>query len=819
MLICKVRIYRGYANETAYPLIQEGDNEVRKEARQRDKYYFPNRLTHQLNRMAQYPLTVVEAPSGFGKTTAVREYLKELPESTCVHWYTCLEKPVSVTWEEFCGLFAGMGDGVANDLKNLGVPTIDTFFHIESCLKKLRCPSETYLVVDNYQLIDCNITNELLEVLSMHENPNLHMVFITQQLRSRRKPSIHNNNIHMIDASVLFFDKDSTDQLLRLDRIRLGEDELDKMFKATEGWVSAIRLQAIHLKETGAFSFNSNIERLVEAAIWDRLDLEEKEFLLSISILDDFTTAQASVMLGQDSLPEKIETFLKGNDFIRYFPDQHVYSVHSILQDYLRNRFYHFCTEEYRKRVFRKAGASCAAISQNYPAAEFYYKIRDFDAILSLPFTIECLDKQKEKSQFEFIVHIANECPDETWCKYPFAMIAFGYYALMMGQRNTYQKLSTLLQRIIRDGMGFSKEELRRIEGESILLTMAANFNDLPRAIRGLEKAFKLLEGSSRMLNPNVQWMFATPSVLNMFWNKSGQLDQTLDQIDAGSPLFDILSNKQGVGYHLIMRGEAMLLRGEADKAEILCHEALYLARRYKQTGMCVCGEFTLAKVAILKGDTETFFAATENLQRYAREGSNPYITNTVEYCMSVLGIYLGIEDYISPWFYDMKRIRDVLYAPIVPLAQTIHLWLLLRHKKYHEFYGVCYRILDESEYAGGDIKYMMSQLYTLLLLVAAEHKSGRYREAEEYFREAIDMALPDQIYLPFAHFPYLEEYLSKMILNGYGVDNNGSVPLHVTPGKSSATGAKMDIGGKIPLGGGVTPLRSKPCIGASKAG
>lgn len=40
-------------------------------------YYFSKQLKDRMSGMEQYPLTLVEAPSGFGKTTAVREYLKK----------------------------------------------------------------------------------------------------------------------------------------------------------------------------------------------------------------------------------------------------------------------------------------------------------------------------------------------------------------------------------------------------------------------------------------------------------------------------------------------------------------------------------------------------------------------------------------------------------------------------------------------------------------------------------------------------------------------------------------------------------------------
>ncbi|MGC4019135.1 MAG: LuxR C-terminal-related transcriptional regulator [Muricomes sp.] len=752
---------------------------MRREIRLRDKYYFPNRLTKKLEQMSQYPLTIVEAPSGFGKTTAVREHLKELPGDTHIYWYTCLGKSVQAEWEEFCGLFVNTSDEISNRLKNFGIPTIGSAFNFKSFMKSTTLSKETYIVVDNYHLVAGDIANELLDIFSMHENINLHIIVITQNLNSRQKPFMYNHNIHAIDAGTLFFDKDGTDRLLRLEGIRLGKEELDKMFHFTEGWVSAICLQAVHLKENGVFSFSPDMEQLVENAIWHDLDAEEKEFLLSVSVLHSFSTAQAAVMLGQDSVSEKFEKLLKNNDFIQYFPDSHIYCIHNTLQEYLQNRFYHFCTEEYRRQVFCKAGASCAAVCQNFPAAEFYYKTGDFDAILSLPFTIECLDKQKEKYQFEFIIHIADECPEEIWCKYPYAMLAFGYYALMLGQRNAYQKLTSLLQRIIQERVGFDKEELRRIEGEFILLTAAASFNDAHRVMQGLGEAYQLLEGPSQMITPNVQWMFATPSVLNLFWCESGQLEAAMEQWDDNSHLCEMLTNKQGIGYHLVMRAEAMLLRGDTDEAEILCHEARYLAHRHKQTSMCICADFVLTRIALLNGDTKKFFASMDNLEGYLLDNSSSHITSMVEYCMSLLGVYLCIEDYIAPWMYDLEQIQNVLYAPIVPFAQIIHLGLLLMQKQYHKFYGLCNRMLDHSEYVSEDIQYMMPQLYALLLMAAAEHSNGRQKEAEEFLEKALDIALPDQVYLPFSYIWLLNEELSDLIIGLFNTIENKGVLLH----------------------------------------
>ena len=62
-----------------------------KKIEHQQRYYFSDKLKRQLALIAHHPLTIVEAPSGFGKTTVIREYLKEnLPQGATEYWYTCL---------------------------------------------------------------------------------------------------------------------------------------------------------------------------------------------------------------------------------------------------------------------------------------------------------------------------------------------------------------------------------------------------------------------------------------------------------------------------------------------------------------------------------------------------------------------------------------------------------------------------------------------------------------------------------------------------------------------------------------------------------
>ena len=67
-----------------------------------------------------HPLTIVEAPMGYGKTTAIREFLSNSPSP--VLWQTVYDAEPTSFWQEFCRLFKGIDGSSAQNLQDLGFP-------------------------------------------------------------------------------------------------------------------------------------------------------------------------------------------------------------------------------------------------------------------------------------------------------------------------------------------------------------------------------------------------------------------------------------------------------------------------------------------------------------------------------------------------------------------------------------------------------------------------------------------------------------------------------------------------------------------------
>jgi hypothetical protein len=232
-------------------------------------YFFPERLVATLARIPDYPVTFVEAPSGYGKTTAVREYLKNknnLPAGASAHWHTCLGEPPAKAWDSICGLFRHADAEVAEALKGLYPPSAETVSDIAALIRELRCESDMFLVIDNYQLFENAAPRLLMDVFSVHASPGLRVIFISQPL-PRSSKNVQNPNILRFAAKDFLFDEDSIARYCRLSGIKIPESEIGRIGKISEGWISAIRLQVDNYGATGSLLEINDIDGLIETAV------------------------------------------------------------------------------------------------------------------------------------------------------------------------------------------------------------------------------------------------------------------------------------------------------------------------------------------------------------------------------------------------------------------------------------------------------------------------------------------------------------------------------------------------------------------------
>lgn len=723
--------------------------------------YFSDQIKKQLMKIEKFPLTIVEAPSGYGKTTAIRQYLKEnLSDDRFEKWYTCMGESSAKAWNGICNLFLQISPDTASKLEKIEFPTSEILADLVSIIRTCSVQTKTFLVIDNYQLISSEILRDIIYAFSVHSDPNLHFIFITQPLKENSKYTVHHQHIHTIQSSDLTLNKKWTAEYFKMAGIKLSDSELDNLYNFSEGWISAISLQLLNYRQTGTFARTADIEKLVHTAIWNKLDDSEKEILLSLSILDGFTVKQIRIMTCQSTLNENVITLINENAFIRYNPEKYLYQMHSILQDYLRSSFYNNTHEDFQKRIIRLAAEACISEAMLYPAAQFYYKIKDFDSILSMTYSNEYLDNQKEQYVIEFIVKIIDECPVEIINKYPYAMLEFAFQLFLGGRRDAFGKIVQMLSLFIANPKQIEKDQIDKIKGEMSLLMSFTQYNDIQKMSEYHKKALKYLDGQSKIFFPTTPWTFGGVSVLYMFWSKVSELEAELNLMDECIPIYGKLVIGHGTGANIVMRAEAMLLSGNDNDAESLCHKAIFIAKDQNQIGICICSELILARISLLRGNVNAYFASVENIQQYAIERPERFIVRMVELAMSTLSLIRRNTDEVVDWLNNAEYIKKILFMPTVSYGHVLFAKKLMLTKQYNELHGVSSAMMSMAE----AMNYLLPQVYHLIFLAISSLSRQNKLEAKEYICRALNLALPDKIYMPFAeHYDELFHLLESV--------------------------------------------------------
>ena len=716
-------------------------------------YYFPEHLRKALSAIPDYPVTSIEADSGYGKTTAMREFLRNLSGNARAVWHTCFGEPPAKTWEGICRMFGEADAEVSPKLKELYPPTLETLSDIAAVMRELSCEDEIFLVIDNYQLFQNTIPYRLMDAFSVHTNAHVHVVFVSQPLAASPR-SVHNPNIHRISTKDFLFDRYSIVQYCRGAKIRISGGEIEYIKNISEGWIAAICLQTENYRKTGSLVKTNDMNLLIENTVWNRVPEKSREFLTALSLLDDFTPKQAAIMVNRPSLPDDMVRLLRGNFFIPFVEDKGMYSMHSLLRDYLRSRLDEF-VPDIRREMFRRAGTALSDAGDYFGAARFYFEAGDFGAIISLPFTARYFYNNFDIGMLGFLERFVKECPAEIVGGNPMFLVMVAYFMFRNGRREQFHELAGLIRSLLDDPNRGQDSELLKIKGEFALLMSFSQFNDIVEMSAYHREALRLFEAAgerpprSSYFGGNIPWTFGCSSVFSLYWRKTGELDRELEVMDECVPYYVTISGGHGAGGEHIMRAEAMLMRGDDRAAEIAAHRAVYRASEENQIGNRICAELVLAKLAILCGDAAAYKSLREEITARARNAGQRAVFLLGELARASLDVVLGLREEIPDWLFTADGINKMLFIHARPCAFSILGALLLADRRHAELDALTDVVMGLSS----KVHFLLPQVTHLVYLSVAEKREGKKRAALETLSAALEISLPDRVYFPFAEF------------------------------------------------------------------
>lgn len=722
----------------------------------------PAALQKQLQAITLYPLTIITGPSGIGKTTAVEEYCKTITSKANIYWHTCLGEPFTQFWRGICHMYQQFDKKTAERLAKLGPPEMDNLGELVCILKDCICKKETFMIIDNYQCIIREISGKIIDMISLYHPANLHTIIISQNdVIPNRAPQ--NEKIYFIQEDCFPFDKNDIDLYFQKIGLKLRDEQLEYLLHTSKGWISALKLERIHFAETRELLGMGAVGPLFQSMIWNRMDAEQQEFLMTASLMEGVSPSQAKILSGCDVLPDKIQTMLRENSFVRYMPGTDTYVMHHLLCNFIQSIFVKQ-PSALTDRLWKRAGTAYAHEKRYFRASQCFFRIPDYHAILSMPCDKDDLNLYSSTETGDMIREVITECPDEILSGYPYPVLSVSFHLLVSGNfRKVVDKVFRVIDMALQDTSRWNGNaaDVKEIKAVTAVLRALLGFNDIYKIGAGYEEAYALLKKPLPLEYADQLGIFKQPSVLYLYWAKPGELQHTLKGYEYANPAIQDLLPHRAPGANFAIQAEAQLLLGNDTDAEILCHRCLYHASSTDCSYVYYSAELTLSRIAILRGDYVMLKQSLKNMEKYKLAHDTQ--KHRVVYMMahSFIQTLLG-DNKISRGLMSVTEIKAIVCTISLPFALVIYSkWMLLQERN-TELLG----LLDFLSEVSGPEQFQLSNIYLAIFRAVSLNRLNRREDAKEALKKALALAVPDKVYLPFAEH---EEIMSLQLTAGIG--------------------------------------------------
>ena len=307
------------------------------------------RLTDRLDAAAHYPVTLVCAGAGWGKTVLTSSWAQT--QDAPVAWVTLDEQDnhVAVFWNYVASALRAAGIVPAGSpiAEMHAVPDDDTerIRQLEQGLGQLR--TQVVLILDDFQEIDdAGIIRDLV-LLLRHPPPMLRLILITRSepaLRLHRLQAA--GQLTEIRSADLAFTTVEAADLLARHGLSVSNDDVATLVCRTEGWPAGLRLAAAFLagsdgvRQIADFAGDlRTVDEFIANEIVAEVPPRLRRFLLLTSICDRVCASLADAITLRGDGQRSLEELEQISDFVvRLGSKPEWYRHHRLLRDALRHR-------------------------------------------------------------------------------------------------------------------------------------------------------------------------------------------------------------------------------------------------------------------------------------------------------------------------------------------------------------------------------------------------------------------------------------------------------------------------------------------------
>ena len=715
--------------------------------------YISPRLRASLEPVGRCALTVVTAPMGYGKTTAVNWFLGTQPPG-CAIRISIYSDSLPALWQSGRRAFRDAGLTALEGFECPGDPASAGLLADTLC-RELRRQEPWYVFLDDLHLMPDRRVARFLCELAARLPDNVHLIAASRdKVLSGDQLLRLGGRLHRIGAGQLRLEGDELAAYAHRFGAALDREQLAELQQATEGWMAAVYLHLQDLADRGtAPAETADIYDMFTAAMLRPLPPRRQKFLAVMGLADEFTGEMARFITKEPDTAEILSDLTAKNAFVTRLPGGG-YRFHHMMKACAQRDFDALPPEE-QAAYQARYGHWYAENGQYLQALAAYSKAgRWNDALDVIQRDAGILLAALRPQQ---VLELLDRCGDQVLMEHPTALLVLMRRMFTWGRIPRMQQLKALLLESVRNHPDMTPRQRGNLLGECDLIESFLHYNDITEMSRLHRSASRQMTDQAVSIQSRGSWTFGSPSVLMMFHRTPGQLSRELAEMDDCMPHYYKITGGHGMGAQRIMEGEAALAQGRLNDAAIALERARADIRGSGQENMALCCDFLEMRMALAAGKAPETDLRRRREQLLGRHNAMwlHIFDSSSAWCLALL----GQEESIPSLFREHRLDTVNFLGPCVPMMRMIENQVFLAQGAYARVIGGSEGLLALCR----GMHYALVELYVLTQTAAAYERLGKRREAAALVRQAADMAWPDGLVLPFAAcYRYLRELLPE---------------------------------------------------------
>ena len=502
-------------------------------------------LKKEFDRISLFPLTVIKAGPGYGKSTMLADYFRTYHIEENYAWYSIdeFDRDPSIFIQNFIAAINYVDQEIGKTALNFLDNNLEQQFNLKSSLEILineileSIDQEFYYILDDIHLLENN--DQIIKLINYfikHMPPNFHLIlsgrtgikfpdFINWQLK---------NQVHIINSEEFSLKKSEIDKFLQNQYdLVLSDMEINKLYKRSEGWIIAIDLIGRSLK-TGQ-SINKIIEldtpsskllfQYLTKEVLEDLNKEKLNFLYKTSVLQVLDLDIINQMISGNYRQSFLKELEENSIFISKYGSKQ-YRYHSLFQDFLQEE----AKKEYDLKDLHKKAAEITEKKGLIGHAIFHsLSARKYDKSSEL--ILESADKLLEKGRIETLQQSLDALPDKYLNQNPELYLYQGdIYRLKSdfnGALNSYHEAEKLFKE-----KGDRRDIIRVLEKLAMIYLDTVQPNE---ADKYLKSALELKDEDNPWQEANLFYLMAENKINEGNYQKAEEFREMAEKVSATS--------------------------------------------------------------------------------------------------------------------------------------------------------------------------------------------------------------------------------------------------------------------------------------------